>query len=199
MNIVRYPHPALRHQSQPLTNINDRVRRQAAAMLDLMYAAKGIGLAANQVALPYQLLVLNTSGDSGQPELERVCINPVVLERKGTIEGEEGCLSFPGLFQKVRRARTVKVRYYDLAGRQMELVTSELEARAFQHEIDHLHGVLYIDKMGFLARRASRGALEEFEHEYKKAQEKGEIPADAELVKALADLEAEAVAPAPRM
>jgi peptide deformylase len=114
-----------------------------------------------------------------------------VLERKGTVEGEEGCLSFPGLFQKVRRARTVRVEFYNLAGQREELTINELESRAFQHETDHLHGSLFIDKMGFLARRASRGALEEFEHEYRKAQEKGEIPPNPEIEKMLSALEVE--------
>src|SRR5262249_29162140 len=158
------PHPALRHRSRLLTSIDEKIRRYAAEMLALMYEAHGIGLAANQVALPYQLFVLNTSGDPEQRELERVCINPIILERKGTVEGEEGCLSFRKLFQKVRRAKTVRVQFYNLAGQSEELIINDLEARAFQHERDHLEGVLYIDKMGFLARRSSRGSLEEFEH-----------------------------------
>ena len=192
MKIVRYPHPALRHRSRPLTSIDERIRRHAAEMLELMYAAKGIGLAANQVALPYQLFVLNITGDPEQREFERVCINPVIMERKGTIEGEEGCLSFPGLFQKVRRAKTVRIEAYNLQGEKVEIVASDLEARAWQHEIDHLKGELFIDKMGTIAKLAARGDIAKFEREFRRAQEKGEIPADAELEKILAALEAEA-------
>src|SRR5262245_7382835 len=180
MKIVQYPHPALRHASRPLTSIDKKVRLQAGAMLELMYAAHGLGLAANQVAWPFQLLVLNLTADPNQRDQERVYINPVILERKGSVEGEEGCLSFPGLFQKVRRAKTIKVQAYDLNGQPVEPEASDMLARVLQHEIDHLHGVLFIDKMGPIARLASRTSLREFEREYRKAQGKGELPSDAD-------------------
>src|SRR5437763_11384747 len=162
MKIVQYPHPALRYEARPLTAINEKVRRHAAEMLELMYEARGLGLAATQVALPYQLFVANFAGDPQQKEDERVYINPVVLERKGSVEGEEGCLSFPGLFQKVRRAKTIRVQAYNLDGQAVEIVPTEsLTSRVIQHEIDHLDGVLFIDKMGALAKFASRGALQD--------------------------------------
>ena len=193
MKIVRYPHPALRYKSVPLTAIDKAVQTQAAQMLDLMYESKGLGLAANQVALPYQMLVMNPSADPNQKEHERVCINPVILEHKGWIEGEEGCLSFPGLFQKVRRFKTIKVHYYNLQGQAVEVVPADsLESRILQHEIDHLHGVLYIDKMGTIAKFQSRGALHELERLYKKAQEKGEIPKDELLQQELVALAGQA-------
>jgi peptide deformylase len=192
MKIVQYPHLALRYVARPLTALDERVRRYAAEMLGLMYEAKGLGLAAPQVALPYQLFVANFAGDPQQKEHERVYINPVVLERKGSVEGEEGCLSFPGLFQKVRRAKTVRVQAYNLNGELVEEQASDLAARVLQHEIDHLHGVLYIDKMGTIARLASRSALKEFEREFRKARERGEIPPDAEIEQTLAALAAQA-------
>jgi peptide deformylase len=201
MKIVKYPHPALRHKARPLTSIDNRVRQHAAQMLELMYEAHGLGLAANQVALPYQMLVMNDTADPQQKEHELVCINPVIVERKGSVEAEEGCLSFPKLYQKVRRAKTVKVRAYNLEGKLVEIDGSDLRARVLQHEIDHLHGVLFIDKMGLIGQLASRGMLREFERDYRKAQERGEIPPDAEIVKQLAALEEELlnppVAPAP--
>src|SRR2546423_6531086 len=105
MKIVHYPHPSLRHPAKPLAAIDNDVRRSAAEMLELMYAAKGLGLAAPQVALPYQLLVMNFAGDANQKDQQCVAINPVVVEKKnGTEEASEGCLSFPELYQKVRRA-----------------------------------------------------------------------------------------------
>ena len=195
MKIVRYPHPALRHVSRPLTAIDARVRHQAAEMLALMYEAHGLGLAANQVAWPFQLLVMNETADPQQREHERVCINPVVVERKGAVEGEEGCLSFPELYAKVRRAKTVKVQAYNLQGEAVEIVCSDLAARVLQHEIDHLHGALFIDKMGTIARLSSRGALREFERDYRKAQDRGEIPPDDEIEAMLRALEAEADGP----
>ena len=138
MKIVQYPHPALRCQAKQLTSIDKQVRLQIGEMFDLMYEAKGLGLAATQVALPFQFLVMNISGDANQKDKEQVFINPTLVERKGIMEGEEGCLSFPGLFQKVRRAKTVKIKAYNLEGQEVEVVASDLASRAWQHEIDHL-------------------------------------------------------------
>jgi peptide deformylase len=193
MKIVKYPHPALHHKVRPLAAIDKKIRVHAGEMLELMYRERGLGLAATQVALPYRFFVMNLTADPNQREHERVYVNPVILERKGgMVEAEEGCLSFPGLFQKVRRPKTVRFHAYNLDGQPVEVSASDLEARILQHETDHLDGVLFIDKMGFLARRSSRGALEALEREYRRAQERGEIPPDPELEKQLAALEAEA-------
>jgi peptide deformylase len=189
MKIVQYPHPALRHPARPLTAIDKKVQDAARAMLDLMYEAKGLGLAAPQVGLPYQLIVLNPSGDAENRENEGVYINPLVLERKGSVEDDEGCLSFPGLFQKVRRAKTVKVQAYNLKGELIEAVVHDLPARLWQHEVDHLHGVLFIDKLGVIGKLAARGKLREFERDYARAQERGEIPPNPEIEKTLTALE----------
>jgi len=186
MKIVQYPHPALRCQAKQLTSIDKQVRLQIGEMFDLMYEAKGLGLAATQVALPFQFLVMNISGDANQKDKEQVFINPTLVERKGIMEGEEGCLSFPGLFQKVRRAKTVKVKAYNLEGQEVEVVASDLASRAWQHEIDHLNGVLFIDKLGVIGKMAARGALKELEEEFKKMQQRGELPPDIEI-KALLD------------
>ncbi|MEY4395274.1 MAG: peptide deformylase [Gemmataceae bacterium] len=186
MKIVQYPHPALRCQAKQLTSIDKQVRLQIGEMFDLMYEAKGLGLAATQVALPFQFLVMNISGDANQKDKEQVFINPTLVERKGIMEGEEGCLSFPGLFQKVRRAKTVKIKAYNLEGQEVEVVASDLASRAWQHEIDHLNGVLFIDKLGVIGKMAARGALKELEEEFKKMQQRGELPPDIEI-KALLD------------
>jgi peptide deformylase len=175
-----------------LTAIDKEIRLQAGEMLEKMYDAKGLGLAATQVALPYQLLVMNMTGDPLQREQEAIYVNPVIVERKGTQDGDEGCLSFPGLFQKVRRAKTVKIQAYNLKGELVELVASDLEARAWQHELDHLDGVLYIDKMGTLAKLGARGSLREFEREFRRLQERGEIPPNAQIEQILAALETKA-------
>ncbi len=192
MRIVHYPHPALRHPAKPLTCIDKKLHLQIGEMKDLMYEARGLGLAAPQVALPFQLLVTNITGDPKQPDHEEVWLNPTIVERKGIIEDDEGCLSFPGLYQKIRRAKTVKVQAYDLKGNLVEKVVSDLEARAWQHEIDHLNGVLFIDMMGPIAKLASRSSVKNFERAFKRAQEKGEIPAEFEIEKLLAALEANA-------
>lgn len=197
MKIVHYPHPALRYKSRLLTSIDKQVRLRAGRMLELMYEAHGLGLAANQVDWPYQLFVMNLKSDPKERDFENVFINPVIVERKGSVEGEEGCLSFPHLFQKVRRAKTIKVQAYNLDAQPIEIVTSdlppdisEMTSRVIQHEIDHLQGVLFIDKMGTIAKLASRSVLKEFEREYRMAQERGEIPSDAEIQKRLENPEA---------
>src|SRR5919109_1181158 len=136
MKIVHYPHPALRHPGKPVLTIDKDLRLQIGQMMDCMYQAKGLGLAAPQVALPYQLLVMNITGDPQKPEAEEVFLNPVIVDRKGIVDDEEGCLSFPGLYQKIRRAKTVKIQAYTLKGEPVEKVLHDLEARAWQHEID---------------------------------------------------------------
>jgi peptide deformylase len=205
LKIVKYPHPALKFPSKPLQAIDKDVRLMAGRMLELMYGARGLGLAANQVAWPFQMFVMNATANPEMADQQRILINPVILERKGTIEGEEGCLSFPDLYQKVRRAKTIRLQAYDLEGKVVEIVTSELpqeladlSSRVLQHELDHLHGVLFIDKMGPLGRLSARGSLREFEREFRKAQEKGEYPSDAEIEKRLKE-QAEGNGPAPIM
>jgi peptide deformylase len=205
LKIVKYPHPALKFPSKPLQAIDKDVRLMAGRMLELMYGARGLGLAANQVAWPFQMFVMNATANPEMADQQRILINPVILERKGTIEGEEGCLSFPDLYQKVRRAKTIRLQAYDLEGKVVEIVTSELpqeladlSSRVLQHELDHLHGVLFIDKMGPLGRLSARGSLREFEREFRKAQEKGEYPSDAEIEKRLKE-QAEGNGPPPIM
>jgi len=189
MKIVHYPHPSLRHEAQPLSAIDKKVHLIVGEMLELMYEAKGLGLAAPQVCLPYQLLVMNPSADPNQRQEEGIFINPVILEHKGSIEGEEGCLSFPGLYRKVRRWKTVTVRAYNLNAEPFETIATELKGRVLQHEIDHLKGILFIDKIGPVAKLSARGAIQQLERDYKKAQDRGEIPPDQEIEKLLVTLE----------
>jgi peptide deformylase len=192
LKIVQYPHPSLRHKAVPLTAIDKKVHLVAAAMVEQMYENHGLGLAAPQVGLPFQMFVANYVGDPENREMEGIYINPVIIERKGSVEGEEGCLSFPKLYQKVRRARTIKAQAYNLQGQLIELDLSDLPARIWQHEVDHLHGILYIDKFGPIAKLSSRGSLREFERDLHKAQERGEIPPDVEIEWRLKELEAQA-------
>ncbi len=133
-----------------------------------------------QVALPIRMLVMNFSADPEQKDYEFVAINPVIIESKGTMDDREGCLSFPELFAKVRRFKTVKVQAYNLKGELYEVHASDLAARVWQHEIDHLDGVLFIDKMGMLGRHSSRKALKQFENEFFQARKKGDLPPDME-------------------
>lgn len=176
MKIVKYPHPALRAKCRPLTTLDEGVRTAAAQMLELMYKAEGLGLAAPQVALDYQMIVINFAGDPNEKDAELVAINPVIVEGKGAIKDREGCLSFPDLYQDIRRFKTVTAQFYGLDGKLHEMVCSDLPARIWQHEIDHLNGVLFIDKMGPLARMSSKKALEELIAEFEDGLKKGTIP-----------------------
>lgn len=189
LKIVQYPHPSLRHKAAVLKQITADIIRLAEAMLDLMYEHKGLGLAGPQVGMPYQLFVTNYAGDAAVKEMEGVYINPVIIERKGSMEGDEGCLSFPGMYRKVRRARSIKAQAYNLKGELLELEVSELPSRIWQHETDHLQGELFIDKLGVLGQLGSRGDLYAFEQEHKKAQKRGELPSDAEIERRLKELE----------
>lgn len=192
MEIVVYPHPALRWKSKPVQEINADVRRVVAEMLELMYAHKGIGLAANQVALPWRLFVLNLTGDPAEKDEEVVFINPEILKRKGTVEAEEGCLSFPGLYGNVRRSANIVVEAFDLQGNAFEVAGDDLAARAVQHENDHLDGVLFIDRMTETIRRPLDPVITDFETQYRRGQEQGKIPADEVVLRQLGEREPKA-------
>jgi peptide deformylase len=180
MKIVNYPHPALRVKAKPVATIDKDIKLAAGQMLELMYKHEGLGLAAQQVALDYQMLVINFAGDPLQKDQEFVAINPVILETKGNIKDREGCLSFPDLYQDIRRAKTVKVQAYGLDGQPFEMVCSDLAARIWQHEIDHLQGTLFIDKMGPLARMSSKKYLETFVFDFDEGLKKGTLPPGTE-------------------
>jgi peptide deformylase len=185
LEIVNYPHPALRYNSRPVTEIDDGLRGVIRAMFDLMYAANGIGLAANQVALPFRFFILNLTADPEQKDKELVFINPAIVKRHSSTEDEEGCLSLPGLYAKVRRARKIRVKAYDLEGNLVEHEADELFGRAIQHETDHLDGKLFIDYLGPQERQSANDKILTFERDYRKAQEEGTIAADADLVRRL--------------
>lgn len=180
MKIVNYPHPALRTKARPVATIDKDVQLAAGHMLELMYKHEGLGLAAPQVALDYQLLVMNFKGDANEKDTELVAINPVIVDQKGSIKDREGCLSFPGLYQDIRRAKHVRVQYYTLAGELTEMACSELVARVWQHEIDHLNATLFIDKMGPIARMSSKKDIEHFLAEFAEDKKTGKLPPDLE-------------------
>ena len=190
MQIVQYPHPALRWVSKPVREVTDAIRRIAREMLELMYASKGIGLAANQVAMPLRLFVLNPKSDPAQIETERVFVNPQIIERKGIVEEEEGCLSLPGVFGKLKRAKLIKIAALGLDGQPFELEAEGLMSRAIQHEVDHLQGVVFTDKLNPLEKIRVIVKIREFEKNFRRSQKAGEIPSNEELTRRLAELEA---------
>lgn len=165
MNVVTYPHPALRYQSKQIKRVDRKLKSLVEEMFELMYEHKGIGLAANQVALPFQLFVINPSGERGQGE-ERVLINPVIQGPKGNEEAEEGCLSLPNVYGKVTRPAQVHVVAYDMTGEVFDETVTGILARVIQHENDHLNGVLFTDRMVPEAKKSIESELDAFEIEY---------------------------------
>lgn len=158
-------------------------------MFDLMYEAKGIGLAANQVDLPLRLFIVNLEArpDAGE---ELVFINPVIsLPRGGSEEAEEGCLSIPGVYGQVVRPKQVRLNAYSLQGEEFAADLSGLFARCCQHELDHLDGVLFPDRMSATARADIQEDLDMFETEFASRRGTGEIPAEEEIAKRWAEVE----------
>ena len=139
--ILHYGEEPLREASQPVTEINDDIRRLVEDMFETMYESKGVGLAAPQVGVNLRLAII----DIGEDPL--VLINPQILKHSGKETCDEGCLSFPGLTEKVERARKVVAEATDLDGSVYEIEADGLLARAIQHELDHLDGVLFIDRI----------------------------------------------------
>ena len=185
LRIVPYPHPALRYESRPVTRIDDALRATVREMFNLMYASNGIGLAANQVGIPLRFFILNLEADAAKSEEERVFINPEIVKRHSSEENEEGCLSFPGLYGKVRRARKIRVQAYDLSGQSVELEADDLLGRAIQHELDHLDGKLFIDYLGPIAKTSANARVKEIETDYRRAQSEGIYPLDDEILRGL--------------
>ena len=150
--IVKYGDPVLETPAQPVTEFGtDELRDLVDSMFETMYAAKGLGLAAPQIALSQRLAVIDPSAGE-DPSARLVLINPEFLDKQGKQVGEEGCLSIPGFREDVARAMKVRVRARNVEGESFELDAEELLARAIQHEIDHLNGVLFISHVSMLKR-----------------------------------------------
>jgi peptide deformylase len=190
VRIVKYPHPALRHQSKSLRRVDAELRKIVQRMLELMYEDKGVGLAGNQVDLPYRLFVMNPQADPAAKDQEFVFINPVIGKRTGTAEAEEGCLSLPDVYAPVKRPEKILISAYNLAGEEVSYALDGLFARAAQHEYDHLDGVLFIDRLSPTARLSVKQAVSDLEAEFQGARRRGQIPDDGQIAARLAELEA---------
>lgn len=151
LEIVKYPDPVLERPAERVNEFNDELRKFVDDMFESMYAAKGIGLAAPQVGVSKRLTVIDLSFKE-RPEDKIVLINPEIILREGKQYEEEGCLSLPEIREKVSRAAKVTVRAQDLDGNWFEMDGTELLARAFQHEIDHLDGILFFRRVSALKR-----------------------------------------------
>ncbi|MEE8451459.1 MAG: peptide deformylase [Thermoguttaceae bacterium] len=189
MRIIKYPHPTLRHKSKPLRRVDAPLKKMIHEMLDLMYEDHGVGLAANQVGLPYRLFVMNLQSDSAAKDEEHVFINPVISKRQGMAEAEEGCLSLPEIYADVKRPEKIVLSAYGLDGQELHYELSGLSARAAQHEADHLDGVLFIDRLSPGGQLAVKEAVGELELEFETDRSRGMIPDDAAIAARLAELE----------
>jgi peptide deformylase len=177
LQIVTYPHPTLRHKSKPIKRVDAELRQIVREMLDLMYENRGIGLAANQVNLPIRLFVMNLEGVAGQGE-ELVFINPVTSYPKGSEEQEEGCLSLPELYGPVVRPKRVRIQAFGIDGQEIMADVDGMFARCVQHEVDHLDGVLFIDRIKPVLLTDMQPELQDFELEFKRRRETGGIASD---------------------
>lgn len=144
--ILIYGSPLLRQKTKEVERIDEPLQQLIDDMVETMYTAPGVGLAANQVGTPIRLLVMNPSEEKN-PEGLIVLINPEIVLAEGEVMGEEGCLSIPEVREQVIRPHHLVVRGYDREGREMEVSASDLVARILQHEIDHLDGILFIDRL----------------------------------------------------
>ena len=171
-----FPDPVLKKRAKKITTFDSSVRKLAQNMLDTMYENDGVGLAAPQVGVSKRMMVIDVhSGEEEDPHRPIVFINPEIIEQEGEMIGQEGCLSFPGVFFEVKRARKIKVKFQNLSGKEVKMECEDnLLCRAIQHELDHLDGDLFTDKAASEIQRdlemtksgLKSGNIEELEKQY---------------------------------
>jgi len=164
LRIILYPDPRLKKANQTVTAFDESLRELAVVMFRLMREARGVGLAAPQVGKNIRLFVANPSGEAGD---DHVYINPTLSDPDSEDEAEEGCLSLPDIHVKVYRNKRIRIRAQDLEGKEFEQIGIGFPARVWQHEFDHLNGILLTDRMGPVAKMAHRKKLKELEDNYR--------------------------------
>jgi peptide deformylase len=167
--ILEYPDPKLRTRAEPVAVVDDAVRQLADDLLETMYAANGVGLAATQVDIHRRVIALDVSESRDQP---LILINPELLSAEGKGPAEEGCLSLPGIYDKLSRATRIRVRALDVQGKPFEMDAEGLLAVCIQHEMDHLEGKLFVDYLSELKRQLIRRRLEK----ERKQKSTGSVP-----------------------
>ena len=169
LEILHFPDPRLRLKARPVTRVDDQVRQIVKDMFETMYQAPGIGLAATQVNIQLEVIVIDVSEDKDQP----LClINPKIIDSDGTEEMQEGCLSVPGFYESVTRAEKVKIQALNENGESFELEADDLLAVCIQHEMDHLQGKLFVDYLSPLKRQRIKKKL-------LKLEKWGELPSSS--------------------
>jgi len=156
LKVLKYPDPILQTKAKPVTEITEADRKLVSDMIDTMYAEKGVGLAANQVGILKRIFVASPDQVRGK---ELVFLNPEIVRSEGNIRESEGCLSVPEYYETVNRAKRVKLRAMNLDGQMVEVDAVDMLARIFQHETDHLNGILFIDRLGLLKKKLVRRSL----------------------------------------
>jgi len=183
LTICKYGDPVLRKKAVPVQEVTDEIRKLADEMLETMYKERGVGLAAEQVGHWEAICVIdippesdcNEQGERHNPDVKMplVLINPKIISRsETTVEADEGCLSFPGIFAKIERAYEVNAEFLDRSGQEQTIHAKGLLARAVQHEIDHLDGILFIDRMSPVKRVTLSGKLKRLARETKRSLNK---------------------------
>jgi peptide deformylase len=166
LKIVNYPEPVLLTLGQPIgeEEFNENLKRLVEDMFETMYQAKGIGLAAPQIGVSKRLFVMDVPIEESESSNKFVMINPQIIMREGEQIGDEGCLSFPGIYAKIRRdARTV-VRFQDVSGTTQELDATDLSARCVLHETDHCDGIVFLDRMTILKRELAKRKIKKLQN-----------------------------------
>ncbi len=165
--VLEFPDRRLRTKAKEVTVFDQAIKKLVADMIETMYEAKGVGLAATQINEHQRVIVIDVSEEKNEP----LClINPEIIEKEGVEESEEGCLSVPGFFENIRRAEHVKIRAQDKEGKPFEMEAGELLSVCIQHEMDHLEGKLFVDYLSPLKRRRIKAKLDKI---HKQQDKKG--------------------------
>jgi peptide deformylase len=188
LRILKYPHPALRYKAKPLRRVDNELKNMVREMFDLMYEHHGVGLAANQVGLPYRFFIVNPEGDPTKAP-EYAFFNPVIVRRSGTVEAEEGCLSFPEIYAPVKRSEKITIAAYNIKGEEINYELTGFFSRVVQHEHDHLDGLMFIDRLSPSGLLTVKQPLADLETEFTGDRERGVIAADQQIVAQLTELE----------
>ncbi len=188
MQIVLFPHPALRFPSVDVQRIDDALRVTVRRMFDLMYELKGVGLAANQVGLPFRFFIINPSGDPEKKEEEEVFINPLISSRRGSDVHEEGCLSLPKIYSDVERPAEITIDAFDLNGLNKKRKIKGFLARVIQHEYDHIEGFMFTDRIGEDQSDKIYDAVLEVAAQFRKQQAEGLFPSDEAILAACQEM-----------
>lgn len=181
LKIITFPHPGLRYVAKPIKRVDTQLKLIALRMIELMYAHRGVGLAATQVGLPLRMFVWDPTGDADSGRAA-VYLNPTITRPRSNEEAEEGCLSLPGINANVVRSKVIHMNAYDMSGKEIDQDFTGFDARILQHETDHLDGKLFLDRLSMPSLRDHEEALYIFQTDYESRQRLKQLPSDEELI-----------------